>query len=64
MDFDDISANGLNGVRNERLAFGSDLDDYLDHLDPGLQMYLCTRELKNLYTDFSKSYGWIDIFSK
>ena len=40
MDFDEISGNVLNGTRNKRLDFRSDLDHCLDLLDPGCQIIL------------------------
>ena len=38
-----LSTIGLNGARNKWLDFRGDLDNCLDHLDPGCQMCLCTR---------------------
>ena len=49
-----LSGNVLNGTKNKSLVFGSNLDHCLDHVDPGYQMYLCTRYLKNLWTDFDE----------
>ena len=44
-----FSGNVLNGTKNKGLDFGSNLDHCLDHVDPGCQMCLCTRQLKNLW---------------
>ena len=50
-----FSGNVLNGTRNKRLHFGSDLD----HLDPGCQMFCVQHKSKTYGRILMKFTGYV-----